>query len=410
MSGLQLALRGSLVTTPGIATAHSHAFQRGLRGRLQTGGSFWNWRDGMYRFVQALDPDAIFSLGRYAFCELATCGVTAVGEFHYIHRDPSGKPYADPNACADALIEAALEVGIRITLLRAFYERGGPGQLPEGAQLRFCDASLEEGMRLTEALVERWKHEDRVRIGVALHSVRALTARSIREIVPWARQLGLPIHMHVAEQPKEVALCLSEHGRRPVELLEEMGVLGPDFTAIHAIYLEPHEIQMLGRARSYVCICRSTERDLADGAPWVSELLKAGARVVVGVDGYAASDPFEEVRAIEWDERTRRLVRGAALDGMSMWQVLTTEGHASIGWSKVPQGDEVEINLNDPGIDVDPQRDPQWEGVLAWQVNCRAVRQVRVGGRLIVQDGKHCCYDNFRSAYQRTLQRVWESM
>ncbi|MCX7808813.1 MAG: hypothetical protein N2515_09400, partial [Deltaproteobacteria bacterium] len=159
-----------------------------------------------------------------------------------------------------------------------------------------------------------------------------------------------------------------------------------------------------------VCICRSTERDLADGAPWVSELLKAGARGVVGVDGYAASDPFEEVRAIEWDERTRRLVRGAALDGMSMWQVLTTEGHASIGWSKVPQGDEVEINLNDPGIDVDPQRDPQWESVLAWQVNCRAVRQVRVGGRLIVQDGKHCCYDNFRSAYQRTLQRVWESM
>ena len=327
---------------PALASAHSHAFQRGMRGLAQRPGpsqsdDFWSWRRAMYALAESLDPERIRALSLVAFRELARRGVLTVGEFHYVHHGPDGTPYADRTALADAVIDAALEAGLRIALLRTIYHRAGAGRPPEGAQRRFSDASLDAALADVEALAARWAGEPRVRIGVAAHSVRAVPPAWLPEIAAFASARDLPLHMHVAEQPAEIQACLAETARRPVELLADLGVLGPRFVAVHATHLAPHEPALLGAAGAGVCLCPTTERDLGDGLPDVGAMVAAGVTLSVGVDSHVATAPLEDVRGVELGERLRTgkrvvLVPGAGTLAEWLWKIGSLNGARASGF------------------------------------------------------------------------------
>ena len=383
---------------PGLASAHSHAFQRGLRGRTQRSGargSFWSWRALMYRFAEGLHPESIHALSKLAFRELARGGVTAVGEFHYVHHQPDGTPYEDRVELAAAVVRAAREVGLRITLLRVLYGRGAWGREPEGAQRRFVDGDVDDALRDVDELRARFAGDALVRVGIAPHSVRAVPLPWLLAAREHADAHGLPLHMHVAEQRRELAECMAEHGRRPVELLAEHGLLGPRFVAVHATHLEPHEARALGAARAFACICRTTERDLGDGSPDVAVLRRAGARLCVGVDSHARSDALDELRAVELDERVRAEARLVAVDGSELLEAGSAHGYAAIG--QAARGDEVRFAATDPSL-VGAPTGAGLDDALVFGADPRAIRQVRVAGQAIELEPSAAETEAFRAA------------
>ena len=412
---VQVAKRGNELLLPGLATAHSHAFQRALRGRTERlpvaaddatkpAASFWSWRDLMYQVARKLDPETIHAISHFAFVELAAAGVTAVGEFHYVHHQPDGTPYADRTAMADAVVRAALDAGLRIALLRVVYERGGSGLPPEAGQRRFVDRDSEAAFRDLETLTARYGGDERVRFGLAPHSVRAVTRDAIAASAAHAAERGLPFHMHVAEQRREIAECVAEHGRRPVELLDELGVLDGRFVAVHATHLGEGEASLLGRNRSFACICRTTERNLGDGSPDILALRDAGARLCVGVDSHATSDPFEDARAIELDERTRAERRVAAAEAHCLLEALSREGYAAIGMDGAETADIVILDALDPALLGIPD-ELLVDGVV-FAAGTRAIRQVHVAGQQIVDGGVHVGYDAARTGYLSALRTL----
>lgn len=324
---------GRALSVPGFVTAHSHAFQRALRGATQrpasAAGTFWSWRDAMYRLAESLTPDTIGAISRRAFDELARAGVVAVGEFHYVHHGPDGTPYAERTILADAVIRAALDAGLSISLLRVAYARGGAGREPEGAQRRFCDRDADAVLRDVDLLRTRWRDDPRVRIGIAPHSVRAVPRPWIESLHAHARAHALPFHMHVAEQQGEIDACLAEHGRRPVELLADAGVLDERFCAVHATLLASHEARLLGEARAIACVCATTERDLGDGLPDISTLRANRVALCVGIDSHVVTDHVEEIRALETHERLRtrrRVTFTSDVEGRTPAEQLLVEG------------------------------------------------------------------------------------
>ncbi len=409
------SLRDDRLVLPAVATTHSHAFQRALRGRAQrsrgiegSGASFWSWRGLMYALAERMTPEDLYAVARYAFVELATRGVTTVGEFHYLHHDRGGVPYAERTLLSDVVIRAALDAGVRIALLRVVYRRAGADRALEPAQRRFVDRSLEAAFEDVDELRARYASEPRVRIGLAAHSVRALDADELRLVARRADALKLVLHAHVAEQEREVDACLHEHGRRPVELLHELGALSSRFTAVHATHLAPHEARLIGEARAHVSVCRTTERDLGDGLPDLATLRAHGARFSTGVDSHAASDPFEEARAMELDERTRARAREVTFDAAAIVEALTGAAHASLGFDPEALDDEIELDLKDPAIDALVERRDlaAMMDAIAWQAHGGAVRRVRVEGREIVRDGRHVDYDAARQSYEAALRRL----
>ena len=307
---LRLSSDARTIRLPALATAHSHAFQRAMRGTSQRRGSdpkddFWTWRGQMYRIADALTPESIFATSRVAFGELARAGVRTVGEFHYVHHQKDGTPYDDRTILSDAVIAAAKAEGLRIALLRVAYHRGGPGIAAEGTQRRFSDSGIDDVLRDVDTLRLRYANDPDVRIGLAPHSVRAVPPAWLAPLAEYASLHHLPLHMHVAEQPREITECLAETGKRPVELLADRGVLSERFVAVHATHLLAHEASMLGVAHAFACICATTERDLGDGIPDLTALRNTGARLCVGIDSHVMTDPFEELRALETLERLR---------------------------------------------------------------------------------------------------------
>src|SRR4051794_2788353 len=272
---LSLSPDGRALLLPALTTAHSHAFQRAMRGAAQrppaAGASsrddFWSWRGAMYRAAAALDPESIERISRVAFRELRRAGVRTVGEFHYVHHQADGTPYADRTVMSDAVIAAAKSEGLRISLLRVAYHRAGPNRPSEAGQKRFCDPSVDDVLRDVASLRAKYKDDPDVRIGIAPHSVRAVPPAWIAELGAYASLHALPFHMHVAEQPREVDECVAETGKRPLELLADLGVLSSRFVAVHATHLSASEAALLGRSRAFACICATTEADLGDGLP-----------------------------------------------------------------------------------------------------------------------------------------------
>ena len=316
-------LRG--VVMPGAVNAHSHAFHRVLRSRTHRGrDSFWSWREQMYAAAAVLDPETYGALARAVFAEMLQAGYTAVGEFHYLHHAPGGTAYADPNEMSHALAAAAQDAGIRLVLLDTLYLAGGPGVAPDATQVRFSDGSVESWAERTSALTP----SGLVTHGLAVHSVRAVPPEVIAVAAQVARERGLPLHAHVSEQPRENDESLAAYGLTPVEVLRDAGALGADFTAVHATHLTEGDIGALGG--SHVCVCATTERDLADGIGPIPALREAGARLCLGSDSHAVIDPFEEARAIELDERLGSRSRGS-FTGEELLALMTTGGASALG-------------------------------------------------------------------------------
>jgi imidazolonepropionase len=322
------AVRLGGLVLPGFANAHSHAFHRALRGRTHLGGgSFWTWREAMYGVAATLDPDSYRALATRVYTEMARAGITCVGEFHYLHHAPGGARYADPNAMGHALIGAAREAGIRLTLLDTCYLTSTvDGDALEGAQRRFGDGDASAWAARVSSLATA----PHAMIGAAVHSVRSVPADQLAVVADWAR--GRPLHVHLSEQPAENEACLATHGMTPTALLAAHGVLGAHTTAVHATHLTEADIALLGDTRTGTCLCPTTERDLADGLGPAGPLASAGSPLCTGSDSHAVIDPFEEARGVELHERLRTGRRGT-FSPTALMDAATVGGHTALGWS-----------------------------------------------------------------------------
>jgi formiminoglutamate deiminase len=359
-------------TIPGFANVHSHAFQRQLRGTTESpAGDFWTWRKQMYRSLEGLHADYEI-LARHVFREMVLAGFTAVGEFHYLHR------YR--NSLGEALIKAARHVGIRLTLLDACYLQGGMGGRPlKGViQESFSDGTAERWAERVDELEDA----DGLRIGAAIHSVRAVDPQSMQTVAAWARRHGAPLHIHLAEQPAEVEECLEVEGCTPTEFLERNGILGPDLTAVHAIHLDDHDIGLLGKHRVAICSCPTTERDLGDRVGPLRELASAGSPLCIGSDANAVIDPFEEARGVELDQRRATGRRGLHTPE-ELLEAATVAGMRSIGW----EAGELKAGMLGDFVTVRPPGQHAAALDAAYMVFCcsaRDVTNVVVGGKTIV--------------------------
>jgi formiminoglutamate deiminase len=381
------------LTIPGLANAHSHAFQRALRGRTQAGrGDFWSWRRRMYEIAEAIEPDVYLALARATFAEMALAGITAVGEFHYLHHGADGARYEDPNAIGKAVIEAAREAGIRITLLDTCYLHGGIGQKAQGVQLRFSDGSADAWAERVEGL----EAGAGARVGAAIHSVRAVDSEAAARVAAFAAERSWPLHAHVSEQPAENEDCASAYGKTPTALLAAAGVLSERFTAVHATHLAEADFELLGGGGCGVCLCPTTERDLADGVGPARRLADVNARISLGTDSHALIDIFEEARAVELDERLESGVRGGH-SAAELLRAATAGGCDSIGWPEAGRiapralADLVTVGLDGVRL-AGTSTDHAVESVV-FAASAADVRDVIVGGRFIVRDGVHLSLD-----------------
>ena len=343
------AVRLAGLTLPGFANTHSHAFHRALRGRTQAGrGTFWTWREQMYAVAGRLDPDSCFELARATYAEMVAAGFTSVGEFHYLHHQADGTPYENPNAMGEALLAAAHDAGIRITLLDTLYLSSGFCAAPEGVQRRFSDGRPEAWQERVEAI----SPGAGARTGVAAHSVRAVPADALKAFVPYVEQ-GVPVHVHLSEQVQENTDCLSAHGVTPTRLLADHGLLGPSTTVVHATHLTDEDVALLGTARAFASFCPTTERDLGDGIGPARRLQEAGAVLTLGSDSHAVIDPFEEMRALETDERLATQRRGH-WSAAELLAAAGPDGHRSLGFDGAGEiavgqrADLVTVDLRSP--------------------------------------------------------------
>ncbi|MGH9211441.1 MAG: formimidoylglutamate deiminase [Acidimicrobiales bacterium] len=386
-----VALRG--LTLPGLANAHSHAFQRMLRGRTErSAGSFWSWRAAMYDLVDRLDPEGLYRIARATYGEMLLAGITCVGEFHYLHHDRGGAPYAPPSAMGDALVAAAQDVGIRLTLIDTCYLHGGIDQPLEGAQQRFGDDDADRWA----SRASRRADGPRSRFAAGIHSVRAVDPDAMAVVAGWARDRGSVLHVHLSEQPAENAACHAAYGCSPTALLARAGVLDTQVTAVHATHLDPEDVAGLGAAGATVCLCPTTERDLADGIGPSEALAAAGCGLAVGTDSHAVIDVLVEAREVELHQRLATGRRGIHAPAQLL-EAATASGYRSLGW---PEGgrlapgalaDLVALRLDSVRLAGTDRRTAVDAAVFA--ATAGDVDQVMVGGRFVVQDGNHVDLD-----------------
>jgi formiminoglutamate deiminase len=390
---------------PGFANAHSHVFHRALRGRTaRGGGSFWSWRDEMYSLAEHLTPDTLRDLATATFAEMLCAGFTAVGEFHYLHHGTDGQRYDDPNATSRCLIDAACAAGLRLTLLDTCYLQSAPGEDVHGVQRRFSDGSAPAW---AERLEDLGTLPDSVRVGAAIHSVRAVPPDAMAEVVAWSDRHAAPLHAHVSEQPLENELALAAYGVTPTVLLADRGALSGRFTAVHATHLTTEDRIELARAGAIACVCPTTERALADGLVELGPLRAANVPVALGSDSHAVIDPFEEARCVEGHERLRTLRRGAMSPGQ-LFDAATSVGHRSVGWSggSLSVGAPCDlVCVRTDGIALAGGGDDLLAALLA-AGTARDVTTVVVGGHLVVEGGAHRTID-VAGRLERAIRAAW---
>jgi formiminoglutamate deiminase len=389
---------------PGLANAHSHSFHRALRGAA-AGDTFWAWRDRMYAVASRLDPQRHSALARAVYAEMALAGVTCVGEFHYLHHGPGGTSYSDPNEHGRLLMAAASAAGLRITLLDACYlaggfDSGGAARALTEVQRRFSDGSAAGWTARMAAFGcdARGMVAPHARLGVAIHSVRAVPPDQMPEVMAWSHAHAAPVHAHLSEQPRENAECQAAFGVTPAEVLYRAGVLGPRSTMVHATHLTSRDVILLGSSQVSVCMCPTTEADLADGVGPSSALSAAGCALALGSDGHSVIDLLAEAR---WLELSQRLVSGrrghfaaAELAGFA-----TASGHACLGWPDAGEimpgayADLVAVSLDSPRLaGAAAGGDPL--AALFAAGTAADVRHVVASGADIVRDGHHLLVDD----------------
>ena len=413
------------VLLPGLINAHSHAFQRVIRGRTERRtrnekDSFWTWREMMYSAATRLSPEDIYDASRMAFLEMVLSGITSVGEFHYLHRAPDGSDYADPNLLGKEVIRAATDVGLRIALLRVAYARSGYELEPNPQQVRFIEADPDLYLQRVEQLRSDYaSFAGRVWVGVAPHSVRAVPLDYLQEVVTYARQQRLPVHMHVAEQPAEVSACIEEYGRSPFALLASEGLLHERFTAVHAIHVTPKAVHSFAESRAMVCACPTTERNLGDGVVPADLLIEHGIRIALGSDSQAQIDLLEDARELEYHLRLQKMERAvlapAEDDSRSalaaqLFACATINGASSIS---APGGvlessrpaDFFTVDLDDPSIAGASEDD--LSAAIVFGLSRTAVKDVVIGGKQIVTEGRHPDQDEIVKSFTELQKRLW---
>jgi formimidoylglutamate deiminase len=413
---------------PGLINAHSHAFQRVIRGRTEyrtanEKDSFWTWREMMYSAALRLTPEDVYDSSRMAFLEMALSGITSVGEFHYLHHAPDGSAYDDPNLLAKEVVRAANDVGLRIALLRVAYARSGHDTEINPQQVRFIEndpaAYLKNLEQLGKDLGEIDVAQRMAWTGVAPHSVRAVPLDYLKEVIGVANRKQLPVHMHVAEQPAEVSACIAEYGRSPVALLATEGLLGERFTGVHVIHVTPKAIRMLAEARAMVCACPTTERNLGDGIVPVDRFFSQGVRVSLGTDSHAEIDLLEDARELEYHlrlQKTERVVLASTEDkGQSalaarLFDCATINGAVSInapGGSLEPgrPADFFTVDLDDPSIAGASSDDLL--SAIVFSLSKTAIRDVVVGGKRIVEDGRHAQQEDIVEKFKALQKKLW---
>ena len=422
LPGSELVRLPRRLLLPGLVSAHGHAFQRALRGRAERAAgaqSFWSWREVMYGAAGRLTPEDLEAVARFAFFELARAGVTCAGEFHYLHNDPEGRPYADPAELGLRVVRAARDVGLRIVLLRAAYARAGFGLSPEPGQRRFVEPSPDAYLAALDRLARATRGDPLASVGIAPHSVRACPAEWIRALAEEALRRRLPLHAHAAEQPAELDACRLEHGLSPVRLLEREGALGPSTTLVHAIHVDDADVRAIGAARATVCACPTTERNLGDGIVPADRLLDAGARLALGVDAHAEADLLEEARSVELQLRLVRQERAVLDDPPGslagrLLEAATAGGMASlgVGGGRLAPGepaDFVLLDLDDPSIAGTAP-----EALLAALVfggSVRAVRATYVAGEPVIEEGRaapgRVPGERVLAEFRGVMRRLW---
>ncbi|MFI5691123.1 formimidoylglutamate deiminase [Kribbella sp. NPDC051586] len=377
------------LVVPGLANCHSHAFHRALRGRTQTErGTFWTWRDRMYAVAAALTPDTYYDLARAVYGEMLLAGITSVGEFHYLHHAPGGRRYDDPNAMGSALIAAARDVGLRITLLDTCYVAGGIDQPLSEVQQRFSDGDA----TAWASRVAQLSGGDDVVIGAAAHSVRGVPQDQLGAVA--SAFPDVPLHIHLSEQVAENAACLEAYGRTPAQMLDETGFLSGRTSAVHATHLTSVDVGLLGSSATYSCFCPTTERDLADGIGPSVQLRDAGSPLTLGSDSHAVIDLFEEMRAVELDERLASQERGH-WSAPELLKAATVDGHRSIGFEDAGVI-EVGARADLVAIRLDTVRTAGTGGALETAVfaaSAADVSDVVASGNHVVANGKHMRLD-----------------
>jgi formiminoglutamate deiminase len=370
---------------PGFANAHSHAFHRLLRGTTHAdGGDFWQWRDAMYRVAEQLDPALLFLVARAVFAEMLVSGYTAVGEFHYVHHRGNGSPYVPAHAMERAIAEAAREVGIRLVLLDTCYLDGAIGRPLSPAQRRFGDGSVTGWLDRWSALSDVIE-SDRVTLGAAIHSVRAVSPTAMAEIRD-ALGAETPLHIHVSEQPQENTDCIAAYGDTPVGVLARLGMLGPRLSIVHATHLTPADRALVSASGCTIVICPTTEADLGDGIGCAFELASGGARIAIGSDQNAVIDPLLELRGLEAGERLASGRRGR-FSPTALLEAGSLSGYASLGISRsvLAPGDPCDL------VELDPAS-VRTIGSAADQMLLTAtasdIRRVIVGGEIVADSGR----------------------
>jgi formiminoglutamate deiminase len=443
------------LTMPALANAHSHAFHRALRGITQADrGTFWTWRERMYQVAARLDPDSYLALARAVFAEMTLAGVGCVGEFHYLHHGPEGVRYSDPNAMGRAMVQAAAQAGLRITLLDTCYLTGGldPGGWSMGLvgpQLRFGDGSAQAWAQRVD-LLGADAHGligPGARVGAAIHSVRAVPPQQMDPVVAWTHKAGAPLHVHLSEQVAENDACLAAYRCTPTAVLYDAGVLGPRTSVVHATHLTAADIRLLGGSDTFACLCPTTEADLADGIGPFGALAQAGCRLTVGSDSQAVIDLFEEARRIEMYERLSSRERGH-FSADALGTAMTWDGHASLGWPDAGEiapgslADLVTVGLGSPrlagmaglvgagavrtgtpaaaqatagrvtaaqataGRVAAAQPDLSALEAVIFAASPADVRNVVIGGRDVVVDGRHVLVDDVPAALSAAVRAI----
>jgi len=408
---------------PGLINAHSHAFQRVIRGRTEfrseaSTDSFWTWRELMYRAANKLEPEDIYAASRMAFLEMVLAGITTVGEFHYVHNATNGQPYDDPNLLAKEVIRAANDVGMRIALLRVAYERAGFQKAPNPLQQRFIESAGSYLTNLQRLIDDVNDDSGRAWVGAAPHSVRAVSLNYLKEVGAFAHALKIPVHMHVAEQPAEVAACIEEYGRSPIALLETESLLNEHFTAVHAIHVTKKAVESIARNRANVCACPTTERNLGDGVVPVDEYFAAGVPVSLGTDSQTQIDLLEDARELEYHLRLQKKERNVLAPDNSheasslarrLFECATTNGASSLGFVggqlKVnTPADFFTVDLNDASICGAAPDDLLSQ--IVFSLSRTGVCDVTVGGKQIVENGRHFQQDEIIDEFKKLQKRL----
>ena len=407
-------VQGPLI--PGMPNLHSHAFQRALAGLTQRGGpaadDFWTWRTEMYRFLERVGPAEQEAIAAQVYLEMLKAGYTSVAEFHYLHRDPAGRPYANAAEMALRIVAAAAAAGISLTLLPVFYAHSNfGGAAPTQAQRRFIHGS--ESFR---GLILRLAENDQLRLGVAPHSLRAVTPEELASIVALARE-GLvdgPIHIHAAEQSREVEDCIAWSGGRPVEwLLDHVGI-DARWCLVHATHMTPDEARRLAGTDAVVGLCPTSEADLGDGVFPAVEYLGARGRIGIGGDSHVSVDPFVELRMIESAQRLMRerrnvLAREGESSGLRLFQAALAGGAQAVAQpvGAIAVGcraDLVVLDPDDPALLEQPAANLLDAAIFG--PARRVVRDVMVGGRWVIGEGHHADEEAVLARYRHTVKRL----